>query len=144
MNDRQQRVVINGQASSWGTITAGIPRGSVLGPLLFLLFINDITHVINHCNIRLFADDTCLFIEVDNCEQASEQINADLDAIHKWSKNWLVTFSPVKTKSLIISNKKDANPPAMLNNHVIEDVPAHTYLGLKFANNLGGTTIFMT
>ncbi len=56
---RIQRVVINGQTSSWGKI-------QVLGPLLFLLYINDLTAVIAHCNIRLFADDTCLFIEVDN------------------------------------------------------------------------------
>ena len=65
LTDRQQRVIINGEQSEWGNIKAGVPQGSVLGPLLFLIFINDITHVIKHCKIRLFADDTCLFIEVD-------------------------------------------------------------------------------
>ena len=62
LNDRMQRVVINGQFSDWGEIKAGVPQGSVLGPLLFLLYINDIVHTVTHCKIRLFADDTCLFI----------------------------------------------------------------------------------
>jgi hypothetical protein len=138
LKDHLQRVVINGQASKWGQICAGVPQGSVLGPLLFLLFINDITHVVNNCNIRLFADDTCLFIEVDNRVDTAHMINQDLANIHRWSENWLVTFSPPKTKSLTISNKKDANlnPPVHLNGQDIDEFNTHTYLGLKFASNL--------
>ncbi len=115
-----------------------MPQGSVLGPLLFLLFMNDITHVVNSCNIRLFADDTCLFIEVDNRDAAAEQINRDLESIHNWSKTWLVTFSSTKTKTLMISNKKDThlNPPVSFNTQLIEEVTSHTYLGLKFSSNL--------
>ena len=60
LRDRYQRVVLNGQLSTWMMIMAGVPQGSVLGPLLFLIYINDITHVIRHCQIRLFADDTSL------------------------------------------------------------------------------------
>jgi hypothetical protein len=138
LKDRLQRVVINGQASKWGQIQAGVPQGSVLGPLLFLLFINDLTHVVNNCNILLFADDTCLFIEVDNREETAQMLNEDLENIQNWARNWLVTFSPPKTKSLIISNKKDSNlnPRVQLNGCVIDEVTTHTYLGLKFASNL--------
>jgi hypothetical protein len=99
LRDRQQRVIINGVASEWGKIEAGVPQGSVLGPLLFLIFINDITHVVNHCHIRLFADDTCLYIEVDDHLDAAGQINEDLEKIHDWSNNWLVDFSPQKTRN---------------------------------------------
>ena len=138
LRDRLQRVVINGQTSAWGPIQSGVPQGSVLGPLLFLLFIDDIVNVVTQCQIRLFADDTCLFIEVDNRERTAELINADLVQIQNWANRWLVTFSPTKTKSLIISNKDDAilNPQVELNGHAIDEVDSHTYLGLKFSRNL--------
>ena len=87
LKDRQQRVVINGQASDWGQVRAGVPQGSVLGPLLFLIFINDLTHVIRHCEIRLFADDTCLFIDVNDLMETQNRLQADLDSIPKWSED---------------------------------------------------------
>ncbi|MCP3899199.1 MAG: hypothetical protein GY707_05745, partial [Desulfobacteraceae bacterium] len=138
LKNRKQRVVINGQASTWGKINAGVPQGSVLGPLLFLVYINDIIHAVNYSQIRLFADDTCLFIEVDNRDETTPKINSDLDSINKWSKKWLITFSPQKTKSLVISNKDDSylNGDAIFNEHIIDVVSSHTYLGLTFSNNL--------
>ena len=83
--DRTQRVVVNGQSSDWIRITAGVPQGSVLGPLLFLVFINDIVHVVTNCQIRLFADDTCLFVEVDNRADAATKLNEDSQLINTWA-----------------------------------------------------------
>ena len=71
-------VIINGETSEWGKINAGVPQRSVLGPLLFLIFINDLTYVISHCKIRLFADDTCLFIEINDPEVQGEALHQDL------------------------------------------------------------------
>jgi len=138
LSERVQRVVINGQYSNWANVDAGVPQGSVLGPLLFIIYINDISSVINHCNIRLFADDTCLFIEVDNRADTATNIENDLANIEKWAERWLVTFAPEKTKSLTISNKHDANlnPDIHFKGHVVEKVLAHTYLGLLFTSNL--------
>jgi len=138
LHERMQRVVISGQYSSWEHVTAGVPQGSVLGPLLFLVFINDVTSVVENSKIRLFADDTCLFIEVDDRNEAALKISHDLSNIHDWSTKWLVDFSPSKTKSLIVSNKKDANlnPPVLFNNVIIDEVSSYKYLGLHFASNL--------
>jgi hypothetical protein len=138
LKDRQQRVIINGVASSWGNIEAGVPQGSVLGPLLFLVFINDITNVVTNCKIRLFADDTCLFIEVDNHEDAATQVNEDLAKIQDWSNTWLVSFSPQKTRDMVITNKGPRDYPDLaLDDQIIEKVTSHKHLGVTLSNDLG-------
>ena len=138
LSNRYQRVVVNGLKSDYVEIKAGVPQGSVLGPLLFLVFINDITHVVNHCQLRLFADDTCLFIEVNNRVDTAHKVNADLVSIDNWAKQWLVDFSPTKTKSLTISTKKNAdqNPRVYLSGQAIREVDFHLHLGLNIAKNL--------
>ena len=71
LNDRKQRVVLPCASSSWASVKAGVPQGSILGPLLFLLYINDIVEDIDS-SIRLFADDTSLYIIVDDPIHAAE------------------------------------------------------------------------
>ena len=78
MSDRRQRVVLPSLESAWNFIQAGVPQGSILEPLLFLLFINDIVTDIGS-NIRLFADDNSLFIIVENPDMAAELLNMDLE-----------------------------------------------------------------
>jgi hypothetical protein len=138
--DRKQRVIINGAKSEWGSIKAGVPQGSVLGPLLFLIFINDITYVIRHCKIRLFADDTCLYIEVDDPEEAAQALNADLSNIQTWADRWLITFSPPKTEDMLITNKRDRqHPEVKLNDEVIKQVTSHKHLGVHLTKDLSWT-----
>ena len=84
LNDRYQRVVLKGQSSSWGKIHAGVPQGSVLGPLMFLIYINDIVDLAR-CKIKLFADDTTLYLNIDNPVDAAEMINFNLGYINNWS-----------------------------------------------------------
>ena len=107
----KQSVVLPGAASTWQNIKAGVPQGSILGPLLFLIYINDINDLfliyINdivediHSSIRLFADDTSLYIIVDNPLVAANTLNADLTKLHTWASKWLVTFNPSKSESII-------------------------------------------
>ena len=80
--------------------------------LLFLLFINDIVTDIK-ANIKLFADDTSLYVTVDTPQNAADIINRDLEKIHQWSVNWLVKFNPQKTETMVISRKllKPLHPP---------------------------------
>ena len=77
LSGRRQRVALPGTHSDWNYIQAGVPQGSILGPLLFLLYINDIVNDIGS-NIRLFADDTSLFLVVENPDTAAETLNSDL------------------------------------------------------------------
>ena len=85
-------------------IFAGVPEGSILEPLLFLIFINDIVNEIGSC-IRLFADHTSLFIIVDDPVASAERLNADLIKILHLTETWMVLFNPYETESLIISRK---------------------------------------
>ena len=118
-----KRVILPGAVSDWASIRAGVPQGSILGPLLFLLYINDIEHDIGS-NIRLFADDTGLFIIVDDPVTAAGCINTDLVRISKWASTWLVTFNPAKTETLLISRKlnRPVHPPLFMENHQISEV----------------------
>ena len=86
LNDRKQRVVLPGTSSFWTSVKAGVPQGSILGPLLFVLYINGIAEYINS-SIRLFADDTSLYIIVDDRIQAAEQLIMFLKGYPLESKN---------------------------------------------------------
>ena len=136
LSGRRQRVVLPGSLSEWVYIKAGVPQGSILGPLLFLLYINDIVKNIGS-NIRLFADDTSLFIIVDNPTTAALCLNSDLEKLSRWAAIWLVTFYPSKNESLLISRKinKPIHPPLYMQNVQIQEVSSHKHLGLYFSND---------
>ena len=136
LENRKQRVVLSGVKSIWNYIKAGVPQGSILGPLLFLLYINDIVTEIRS-NIRLFADDTSLYIIVDNPDAAAEILNTDLNKISKWAKSWLVKFNPNKNESLIISRKinQPDHPPVFMSNQEINEVQFHKHLGIYIASD---------
>ena len=111
-------------------------KGSILGPLLFLFYINDIVHDIGSNN-RLFADDTSLFIIVEDAITAAACLNNDLDKISQWAAKWLVTFHPSKTESLLISRKtiKERHPPIFMQNHRVVEVHSHKHLGVVLSSD---------
>ena len=85
--DRQYRVVLNGRTPSWQNVYAGVPQGSVLDPLLFLIYINDLPdEVTSMC--KIFADDTSLFSKVIDKNDSNSQLNSDLAKISKWAFQW--------------------------------------------------------
>ena len=136
LKNRKQRVVLPGVMSNWVTVKAGVPQGSILGPLLFLLFINDIVSDIAS-NIRLFADDTTLYMIVENPLTTAEVLNSDIHKISTWAKKWLVTFNPLKTESLIISRKvnKPNHPYIYMENNQITEVNSHKHLGIFLSSD---------
>lgn len=141
LKGRQQRVLVRGQTSQWGDITAGVPQGSVLGPLLFLVYINDIVDNIT-CKVKLFADDTILYVTLDNLEESAAILNANLKVIQEWADQWLVTFNPNKTKLLNVSNRKNVNfdnHPIMFDDVKCEPVKQQKHLGVIFDDKLKWT-----
>ena len=103
--DREQRVVVNGTRSSTAKVTSGVPQGSVLGPVLFLLFINDLPKGISNF-IKMFADDTKLFSMPSTVDDDSLQ--TDLDLLQDWSTKWLMHFHPEKCKVMKLGRQRSA------------------------------------
>ena len=97
LKERKQRVVLNGQVSTWKNINAGVPQGSILGPLLFLIYINDLTEGLT-TNVKLFADDTSVFSIVHDIQTSANDLNKDLKIINDWAFQRKVNFSPDPTK----------------------------------------------
>ena len=94
----------NGSRSDYSSIESGVPQGSVLGPLLFLVYINDLEGNIKS-NATSFADDTILFSIVKNPEISANDLNYDLDAIHRRAHQWKLEFNPdpIRSKRNFIS-----------------------------------------
>ena len=107
LSDRMQKGILNGKLSSWKKITAGVPQGSVLGPLCFLDYINDIVENINS-HIFLFTDDASLFRTVDevSLQEDTRLLNKDLNCISLWANQWKIIISIPKTIAMIFSRKK--------------------------------------
>ena len=100
LSNRKQRVVQNGSISGYSSNDSGVPQGSVLGPLLFLVCINDLERNIKS-NVNFFADDTMLFSIVKSPEISACDLNGDLDVIHQWAYQWKLEFNPDPTKQAI-------------------------------------------
>ena len=112
--NRYQRGVLNGQASSWADAKAGVPQGSILGPLFFLIYINDLSENLKS-TVKLFADDTSLFHVDKDPNTSTEILNHDLTRISEWAYGWKMSFNPnlsKKAQEVLFSNKvTKANHP---------------------------------
>ena len=109
LSNRKQRVVLNGSESNFYPIEAGVPQGSVLGPLLFLIYINDLEKNIKS-EVNFFADDTMLFSIVHNPLISASDLNHDLQMISNWAYQWKMSFNPQQDKQaveVLFSNKKN-------------------------------------
>ena len=107
LKDRKQRVVLNGQNSSWANVEAGVPQGSILGPLLFLIYINDLQDNLS-TNVKLFADDTSLFSVVHDITTSSCNLNYDLNRVREWAFQGKMSFNtePSKQAQEVIFTRK--------------------------------------
>ena len=134
LKDRKQRVVLNGSFSDYSSIGSGVPQGSVLGPLLFLIYINDLEKNIKS-NVKFFADDTMLYSIVKDPELTASDLNQDLHTIQQWAHQWKLEFNPDPTKQATevqFSCKTSTinHPQLTFNACVVPKVNEHKHLGL--------------
>ena len=130
---RKQRVVINGESSEWVPVTSGVPQGSVLGPLLFIIYINDLGLGLVS-KISKFADDTKLGSNADN-EEAVRQLQKDLEKIGEWSEKWQMPFNLEKCKVMHIGYK-NMNHKYNLLGKELETCQQEKDLGVIITNDL--------
>ena len=103
LTGRKQQVVVRGQASLWAPVSSGVPQGSVLGPILFIVFINDLPDMVC-CSMKLFADDTKMYSNVSS-DPGPIQLQSDLEAVTRWSEVWQMPFNDSKCSSLHIGSR---------------------------------------
>ena len=137
---RQQRVVVNGVKSDWAPFLLGVPQGTVLGPLLFSLYINDISSDIES-EIRLFADDCVCYREIKD-EEDTMKLQRDIDRLGSWARKWGMRFQPVKCNMMQLTRKriKKIHASYTLEGTNLENVESIKYLGITITSDLRWNT----
>ena len=133
LTNRKQRVVINGETSEFIEVTSGVPQGSVLGPLLFVIYVNDLDDHIKS-NIALFADDTKVGGK-GNSNESCTILQSDLRKIHEWSQTWGMKFNLDKCKTLHVGNG-NGRYSYTLGNHTLSEVQSERDLGVFVSSDL--------
>ena len=135
LTGRTQQVVINGEMSSKAVIKSGVPQGTVLGPLLFLIYINDLPEKITS-SLKLFADDSYMYRVINNAQDNLELQN-DLDILSEWEKEWSLEFHPDKCKVLRVTNKlNQIRRDYHIHGHTLDTVDCAKYLGVTINKKL--------
>ena len=133
LSNRLQRVFVSGATSGWRHVISGVPQGSVLGPLLFLIFINDLDLGLLNTILK-FADDTKIFGKVLTPADRL-QLQTDLDNLCAWADNWQMTFNVSKCKVMHIGSR-NANYSYSMNKQLLDETTEHKDLGIIISSNL--------
>ena len=131
------KVVVDGECSSETKVLSGVPQGTVLGPLLFLVHINDLPDCVTS-NVRLFADD-CLLYRTVKSQKDQEALQTDLKSLEIWADKWGMRFNAKKCYILSIHDK-GISKFYELNSHILKSVENNPYLGVILDKNMKWTT----
>ena len=135
LSNRQQRVLIEGEKSEAVPVTSGVPQGSVLGPSLFIYYINDLATSLKS-TVRLFADDTVAYLAIKGNKDA-EDLQSDLNKLGEWETKWRMQFHPSKCQVISITKRRNTiDYVYTLHGHTLEHVKEAKYLGINITNDL--------
>ena len=135
LDNRTQSVILNGTNSDNIAVSSGVPQGSVLGPILFLAYINDLPEQVRS-RVRLFADDTAMYLALDK-QADSEILQKDLEILENWEKLWDMSFNPSKCQVIHVTRRKTPlQTKYHLHGCVLESVPSAKYLGVTISEDL--------
>jgi AraC-like DNA-binding protein len=110
LTNRKQRVVIQGTPSEWSSVISGTPKGTILGPILFLLYINDVSDNVKS-KIKLFADDTKIYREIKDPTIDTVILQSDLNSVSEWANKWKMHFNVSKCEVMRITHSRDKSVP---------------------------------
>ena len=129
LQDRHQRVVLGGEHSQWVRVKSGVPQGTVLGPLLFLIYVNDIPDELSS-TVRLYADDCILYSGIKTQLDAT-RLQDDLDRLSAWVDKWQMQLNPPKCHVLRFNaSRSPVITKYTIGGTVLQETPSHSYLGL--------------
>ena len=143
LTERKQRVVLNGETSEAACVLSGVPQGSVLGPLLFLIYVDGVMNlpISGGSKLVLYADDILLYRPISSQEDYA-LLQRDIDNIDSWVSDNYLQFNVAKCKYMLISRRRHRVPPPVftISNLQLEEVESFKYLGLLFTTDLSWTT----
>lgn len=129
LTERRQRIVVNGSCSAWSPVKSGVPQGTVLGPILFLLYINDLPQAVSS-SLKLFADDSVIYRKINTVDDHVILQN-DLRQLERWAERWQMKFSPSKCHTLRITLKRQPSEFIYtICGSPVEGVRFHKHLGV--------------
>ena len=142
LNERQQYVNFQGTESQMKCVTCGVPQGSIIGPLLFILYINDMDNVSKNIFPILFADDTMVLIEGNNLDVIITSLNSELDRINTWLKSNKLSLNVTKTHYMVFhrARRKVSHNKLFINNSMVTQVSCSKLLGIILDNKLNWTS----
>ena len=140
LSGRSQKVVLEGKSSTSTPVLSAVPQGSVLGPALFFIYINDLPECVTNSTARLFADDTLLYLTIHSTSDCIK-LQEDLNNLERWESDWQMSFHPEKCEVIhITTKKKPILHKYTLHGHTLSSVPQIKYLGVHFSNDLKWNT----
>ncbi len=139
LSSRKQCTVYKGKSSELKTVSCGVPQGSILGPLLFIIYLNDLPQVVLNSKIALYADDTVIYYQSNSVDEIRLMLQEDLSLVSNWMNVNMLSLNVDKSKTMLFSHQAHANPMRLqleINGTELEQVSVYKYLGIYLDEKL--------